>query len=793
MRDCDHHTWKLCASGTAIGILLASSSPALAQDASSDAADIIVTANKRSENINKVGLTITALDADTLKSHQISSLADIAKIVPGLSYSNTQSGTPVYTLRGVGFYDTSIGSYPTVSVYLDEIPLSFPVLTRHSAFDLERIEVLKGPQGTLFGQNATGGAINYIAAKPTKALSAGMQVDYGRFNTVNAEAYVSGPLSETLSGRLAGRVERADGWQQSVSRPGDSNGRVRNYMGRLLLNYDSGAGIRLGLNVNGWKDKSETEAPQFIALFPSYPVTPADGGAFNSPLTPERPRAADWTPGVPYADNSLWQASLRGEADLGGDVTLTSLTAYTDYRQHQGTEGDGLPLVTLDIRADDGRIKSFFQELRLSNSGRGSFRWTLGGNYEHSTVDQSAAVYFNESFANIYLGKTLGHPITNTTYSNDQRMTNYAVFANGEFELGDFVLKGGARYTKANRSTVECNRTDGSPTNIGAFFYDILTGGAYGSYVANTCFALNVDPSGKPVVGYLPVGAPGTYYGKINEGNVSWRVGVDWKPSPIALLYVNVSRGYKAGSFPTTAASTFSQYTPVKQESVLAYEGGFKARPIPGILQVNGALYYYKYNDKQLRSKLRDPVFALLDVVQNIPNSDVKGAELEINLTPSRRLSIAAAFTYTDAKIKEFSGINASGVDANFAGAEVPFTPKYQISGDAEYRIPLGDKLTAFAGANVSYRSGTVSVVGGEINPAGAIPERPELFGIRGYTLVDLRGGIASRDDRWRVQLWGKNIFNKYYWNNVVSLADVIGRYPGMGATYGITVGFKFD
>jgi outer membrane receptor protein involved in Fe transport len=93
----------------------------------------------------------------------------------------------------------------------------------------------------------------------------------------------------------------------------------------------------------------------------------------------------------------------------------------------------------------------------------------------------------------------------------------------------------------------------------------------------------------------------------------------------------------------------------------------------------------------------------------------------------------------------------------------------------------------------VSYRSGTVSVVGGEINPAGAIPERPELFGIRGYTLVDLRGGIASRDDRWRVQLWGKNIFNKYYWNNVVSLADVIGRYPGMGATYGITVGFKFD
>ena len=172
---------RIAVAASASLLALASAQPVFAQEAVAAAADdqygeIIVTAQKRAESINRVGLTINAFSADDLRNRQVSSLDDIAKIVPGLNYANTQNGTPVYTLRGVGFYDTSLSSYPTVSVYLDEVPLPFPVLTRHSAFDLERIEVLKGPQGTLFGQNATGGAINYIAAKPTDHLTAGVEL-----------------------------------------------------------------------------------------------------------------------------------------------------------------------------------------------------------------------------------------------------------------------------------------------------------------------------------------------------------------------------------------------------------------------------------------------------------------------------------------------------------------------------------------------------------------------------------------------------------------------------------------
>jgi outer membrane receptor protein involved in Fe transport len=150
------------------------------------------------------------------------------------------------------------------------------------------------------------------------------------------------------------------------------------------------------------------------------------------------------------------------------------------------------------------------------------------------------------------------------------------------------------------------------------------------------------------------------------------------------------------------------------------------------------------------------------------------------------------AFSYTDAKIKKFTGINAAGVAAVFDGTRVPFTPKYQVSFNADYTTPVSEHLKAFVGGTVSYRSGTVAVVGGDIAPpttASAVGN-PELIG--GYTLVDLRAGVASRDDRWRLSVYGKNVFNKYYWTNVVAAFDTIGRYAGMPGTYGVSLAFKY-
>lgn len=776
---------------SASGCAYAQAEPASGTQAEERAAvesvDIVVTANKREQKLNDVGLTVAVLSGAELKNQQINSLADLANSIPGLSYTNTANGTPVYTLRGVGFNESSIAAYPTVSVYLDQAPLPFGVLSRHSAYDLERVEVLKGPQGTLFGQNATGGAINYIAAKPTEQLSAGADISYGRFNEVVAEGYLSGPLAQGLSVRVAGRIEHADGWQRSYTRD-DRNGKLENYMGRILVAYDNNGPLRLLLNVNGWVDKSDTQAGQYIASNVQNPVT--DPVFDASPFSPNNARAADWTPGNTFADNRFWQASLRADYDLTDNIVLTSLTSYINYKQHQADDGDGIASNNLDIRNDQGTIKSISQEIRISNNPKNALRWVLGGNYESSKVSQDADLWYTTSSSHATLGG-IGYPIQNGTYFSHQKMKNYAFFGNVEYDISENVTaKGGIRYTNSKADSESCNRYIGNDTNnIGDLFYNLLLGGSFGPYVKGNCFQINDQPM---AIGGVQPGAPGLYVDQLKEHNVSWKVGLDYKPHPGLLLYANVAKGYKAGGFPTVSSSTFLSYLPVHQESVLSYEAGFKASLIEHALQFNAAAFYYDYTNKQLRSKVLQLPFGILDILQNVPKSTIKGFELEFNARPTRGLTSNVAFTFLDAKINKFVGINAAGVSSDFSGNLVPSTPKYQVSWATDYKFPVSNRLNAFLGGTISARSDTVAVIGGDINPPTALPQTPGIFRIKAYETVDVRAGIESADNRWRASIWGKNILNAYYWNNVVSAFDTIVRYAGKPATYGVSLSYKY-
>ncbi|MGW8202251.1 TonB-dependent receptor [Sphingomonas bisphenolicum] len=728
--------------------------------------DIVVTANKREQSINDVGITVAVLGTEQLANRQISSLADIAGSVPSLSYTNTANGTPVFTLRGVGFYETSLGAYPTVSTYLDEVPLPFPTLATLTAFDLERIEVLKGPQGTLFGQNATGGAVNFIAAKPTRKFEAGLRVGYSRFDLFEGEAFVSGPLSDRLAARIA--VKGADGgaWQRSSSRD-DENGRTRYIAGRFQLAFEPSESLRFLLNVNGWKNKSDPVAPQFIGLQPQLPTLDPAVAAY--PLSPERPRAADWSPNTePRANNRLWQATLRADLDVADDITLTALTSYIEYRHRQTLDGDGMAPNNLDLPVNRGNIKSFSQELRLAQDGD-ELRWVIGANYGRDQVSDINTLDYSNSSAALAFG------FGGSTYSNDQIMNNYAVFANAEYDLSpEFTVKGGARYTKAKRRASICNFDTSDTLLAGSFFYGLskaLSGVSSGPYTRGACFALDQNN------GF----APGRLDDELNEDNISYRVGVDYRPSPNVLLYANISRAYKAGSFPSLSASTFEQYEPVVQERVQAYEGGFKFTALDGTLQLNGAAYYYDYKNKQLRSKIIDNVFGILDNLENIPKSVVKGVELEISVRPTRGLSIGIAYAYADAEVKEYVGVNAGGEAANFAHSQVPYAPKHQIGTNVDFEFPLSGGIDMQLGASLNVRSDTVAVVGGS-----------SLYEIEDYALMDLRAGIASTDGRWLAQIWCKNIFNTYYWNNVVAGYDTVARYAGKPATYGITIGLAY-
>lgn len=786
-----------------------SSVPAFAQtgdDGSIRTGEIVVTANKRSQNINDVGLTISALDGEALAVRRIQNVADLAQATPGLTFAPTPNATPVYTLRGVGFYESSLAAYPDVSLYIDQVPLSLPIMSSLVAFDLERVEVLKGPQGTLFGNNATGGAINFIAAKPTSDLQAGAELGYGRFNTFEASGFVSGPLSPTLNARIAVKAVNGDEWQKSSSRD-EENGRTDTIAGRAQLEWKPSDGISFLANVNGWRDQSDPQAPQKILTVPQNEVgaagfggtLPADWPILTYPNSPLKPRAADWTPGLPQADHKFWQASLRSDFDLMDAITLTSITSYSDLKFDNSTDTDGTPLEEQDILRELGRIKSFSQELRLSNGDNSAFRWTVGANYEDTKVNDFAALGYADATSAPVNGITIG------SYSSDQKMKNYAAFASLEYDVVEAVtLKAGIRQTKAKRTTV--SRTFDAPEfglprgpySLTEFFnlaYGLIYSGAVNVIDPGESIILDnrLDANGDPVdpSTYLTAGA---FHGRLNEDSTSWRVGIDFKPNDDLLLYANVSKGYKAGSFPTSAAAVYQGVDAVTQESLIDYEIGFKAQLMNRRVNINGAAFYYDYRDKQLRAKFVDPIFGALDRLQNVPKSEVKGAELEISARPANGLTLSASATYLDAKVKRYLGtvdffIDDLGlrqpINASFKGVRLPFAPKFQYSLRADYEFPLSSALDGFVGAGINGQSKSIGIL-------TVSPEDRDIYKIRAYNLVNANAGIRSSDGRWSIGVWGKNIFDKYYWTNTVQSSDVVIRYAGRPAEYGITLGFRY-
>ena len=231
---------------------------------------------------------------------------------------------------------------------------------------------------------------------------------------------------------------------------------------------------------------------------------------------------------------------------------------------------------------------------------------------------------------------------------------------------------------------------------------------------------------------------------------------------------------------------------------MLDYEGGFKTKFFNHKLQVEGAAFYYDYSDKQLLTKIPDPLVRTATALANIPKSQVKGAELEVTAVPIEGLHLSSGLTYLDATITNYVGINAATIEANFAGTPIPFTPKWQYVLSADYDIPPTGKIQPFIGASLTGRTDTTSIVGsavGAIIQPGYRSSVPlaDTYSLPGYKVLDLRAGVAAADGTWRVMAWAKNVANTYYWQNVVTAFDGVTRYAGQPQTYGVTVSYRFN
>jgi len=772
--------------------------------------EVTVTASKREETASRVGLTIAALSEDALEKANVSSVEDLTRLVPGLTYTRSAYSTPVYTLRGIGFYDTSLGASPSVSVYVDQVPLAFPALTSHGVgLDMERLEVLKGPQGILFGENSTGGAINYIANKPTTKPESGADVSFGRFNTIDASLHLSGPISDDLTARVAVRAVHADAWQHTYfSDPGDTLGKRRELEGRILLDWHPSERLTLGLNINGWTDTGEPAAGQYFSFTQRIPGVQLPAALYTYPYAPADALAADWDPtNRPRKDEQMYQVSLRGDLKLTDEYTLTSITAYSRYDRDDITGDDGIALQNNELYKASGYIHDVFQELRVANSPTSRTRVTLGGNYESSSLYEDN---FNEfAVSSAYYGV---FPLNNRGFTRAedhslQHVRAAAAFANLEYDLvPKLSVRGGLRYTKTRHSYSGCTGDPNSDPVAGA--------GAFSAWAMSLANFARPNLFGLPAL-YgsglnlppLPPGActifqPGTlangavnpqayeslgpYNAELDEHNLSWKTGIDFKATSDSLLYANITKGFKAGAFPEVSTSTTAQLAPVKQESVLAYEGGIKQKMLDRTMLLTGALFYYDYKNKQLKNGFNDLVFGTAYKLDNVPKSRIYGAEATLAWQALRGLTLGASVTYLGSKITDtFRGINVIGVQEDFKGSPIPFAPKWNSSVSGDYTAPLPAGLLFNVGANLNSNSKTQAAI-------GADAETQSVTKIPAFTTVGAHLGVSSEDNHWGVQLWGQNLTNKYYWNNVVQVYDTNVRYAAMPITYGARFRLSF-
>jgi outer membrane receptor protein involved in Fe transport len=916
----------------------AAAEAAAAPAGSTSVTEVIVTAQKRQENIQNVGMSIQAASGDKLTKLGITDTSQLQKIVPGFLFTPTYYGTVVYTIRGVGFQDTSLAGSPTVSVYLDEAPLPFSTLALGATLDLQRVEVLKGPQGTLFGNNATGGAINYIANKPTDTYQAGFDFSYGRFSDVNAQGYVSGPVADGLDLRLAVQSHTSGAWQKGYgpsegpSSAGQSTGGQDFLNGRFSALWKPNDRFKAYFVMNGWQDKSYDQVGQFYGVTPLSPSVAISPGIANYPFAPHNNQAAAWLncvnsdpfdpitgqefgttfnapnanlPGVPESqgtgsvvqaggqpehcvpmkrNNNYYSFALRMDYDLGHDLTVTSLTDYQRFTRDQPLDGSGIPYQDYQ-NIQYGKITSVFQELRLSGKfwgGKGN--WIIGGNYEYDstwdrllqTYNASTAsptdipfaflcpVYDPASANNICTSPQSatilsgGKAVPNAAYdavnfpqvfldtlgptqpANRQFTDTWAIYAHGEYPLTDTLnLIGGIRYTQEDKKGLVCGADggDGSWAHVASQIsnlLEVLNGTiSFQQYLApNTGLPAEnsadgaIGKSGGFGISYGPYSCgttgPGPLYqsfgpvyasGTLNQSNIAWEAGLDWKFQPQTLLYAHVSQGWKGGSFPTVAMSAYTQSFPVVQEGLLSYEVGFKTTQFDNQLTVNGAAFYYAYDNKQILGALADPIFGALPSLVNVPASHVVGFELSGTYTPEwlKGLTITPAVSYQNSNIDassrntcdqatldahgngslcvpgHFYNFDAYSHYADFTNQPFPSAPEWQASVDAEYDWKVPNDITAFVGLNYNYTSQTHTffqnhqILPGMVYDPNTVPA---------YSLLDLRAGVSK--DAWRFQLWGRNVTNQWYWTSSSHVNDVVLRFTGMPTTYGFTLSYRF-
>ena len=738
------------------------------QPQSADSADAIeevtVTAQRREQNIQDVGISVTALGASALEQLNINSATDIVRAVPGLKMNAYSSSQVVFNIRGVSQNDYGDQQEPPVAVYQDDSYSSSINLASFPVFDLARIETLRGPQGTLFGRNATGGAIQFISKEPTRELDGYASATLGNFGQVMVEGAVGGPITDSLQGRLAVFSNRADGYMKSVVPGVPDRGGTDHYAVRGRLAWQPSDTTDIKFLVRYMKADKETQAGLYSheaacpnAQFQGEFTLPTQSCAFwgtgpgqtgtgyrNDAISPSR-GGDPWKTAETqesYVDREIFGTTLHASFEIG-NVTLLSITDYQNSEKFYLEGGDSSPDEGV-LFFQGSRLNQLSEELRLST--------TIGSN-------ELVAGVFGMRVSGSYTGK-----FADPFYGYDpdvafsQKTDSWAAFAQNEWRISDqFKLTTGLRYWKDKRE--------------GAYFGSAPAVPGLTPPVTIIFNRNQISPAGSTIT---PADARRSF------DDVTARLQLDYRPNDDLLWFISYNRGSKSGGFTFSTGTpynpneqAFLEGIPFKPEVLSSTELGFKST-LSNRLIFNASAFYYRYDDYQ--------AFAQFGPVQTVINLDASafGLEAELNAKPVTGLTLQLGLSYIDSKVKDVPLPDL----ATIVDRDLPQAPNLSANGLIRYEFPFGASGSASVQADVQYSDKFCFTV------LCAPVEREDS-----YIVSNLRFGYAADGGAWEVAAFVDNVLEEEYRVYAFDSSLFSGVVAGVYAkprTFGISGTYRF-
>lgn len=770
---------KLIKQGTALAIVLAAACAggAHAQDdgeraeGGGPALDVIqITAQRREASVQDSSVAVSAITGENLEDDRIFSFEDLADSVTSLSFTALSPLDQEFNIRGIT--NTRLDSPSadqSVGIFVDEVYIGRSGLFNSDMFDIERVEVIRGPQGVLLGRNVVGGAINIITASPTFEESGAMSVSVGNYDEVVTRGHLNGPLTDTLAGRISFQSRNRSGFNHDILHDRELDN-IESLQARAQLLYQPrGGDLTARLVLDYMND--ESNGFHSVAINGPDPATQGPWSAARETIGQLRGRPLDLRESLPehprYAGDvnettqalrrEAWGATLDIDFDLGDFATFTSVTGYREGQAYNIYDQSGIgpdngygviaPLLFSFPVNETEEISQFTQEFRLvSQPGDSAFDWILGAYLQHDNVKKYDRFWAEVPFPALVTLSGESH------WFNAAQTESYAVFGQLGWQMTDTVrLVGGLRFTSDDKSgTVTGANVEGgdqfNPTDI------VPVSPLDPSFVEGMSFT--------------------TDYGQSWE-ELTPQLTVEYAPTEDLFFYATWSRGYKGGGFeddPANPAAAQAGYDPETVENI---ELGAKIDFLDRRARLNMAAFSMDYQDLQV-TQTDDG--CLCNITDNAADAEIFGAEFELTFAATERLTLWAGATVLETEYIDF--VDGNGLDNS--GNQLQRTPDYQFNAGGELVLDVGQYADALSiRANYTHQ--------------GEMYWAPDNFQYEeAYGLLNGRIAFAPRDANWSVSVWGRNITDEIYRTNVIAFfGDEVSRL-GAPRTYGFEFGMEF-